>query len=182
MVNSRGFPDNSLRAGESLKIKGLEVSATKQLEGDGSSTNSQSAASQATPSSLASLTPTSLPSVSAAASISNLFNGSKESTPSKKRSREAAAAQQAAAAQAAAAQALATTALANSGLGGDAFGGGILAQRLASQPLLNITPEMLLARTSLANVTSSPLQIPQPPPPMKKSRRRSIKPWFLLTG
>ena len=165
-----------IRAGESLKIKGLEVSATKQLEGDGSSTNSQSAASQATPSSLASLTPTSLPSVSAAASISNLFNGSKESTPSKKRSREAAAAQQAAAAQAAAAQALATTALANSGLGGDAFGGGILAQRLASQPLLNITPEMLLARTSLANVTSSPLQIPQPPPPMKKSRKSNAEP------
>ena len=160
-----------IKAGESLKIKGLEVSATKQLEGDGSSANSQSTTSQAAPSSIASLTPT-----SAAASISNLFNGSKESTPSKKRSREAAQAAQAAAAQAAAAQALATTALANSTLGGDAFGGGILAQRLASQPLLNITPEMLLARTSLANVTSSPLQIPQPPPPMKKSRKSAAEP------
>jgi len=159
-----------IRAGESLKIKGLEVSATKQLDGDGSPANPP--ASQATPSSLASLTPTSLPSVSAATSLSNIFNGSKESTPSKKRSREAAQAAQAAAAQAAAAQAL----LANSTLGGDAFGGGILAQRLASQPLLNITPEMLLARTSLANVTSSPLQIPQPPPPMKKSRKSAAEP------
>merc|ERR1712156_1158403 len=151
-----------IRAGESLKIKGLEVSATKQLDGDGSPANPP--ASQTTPSSLASLTPTSLPSVSAATSLSNIFNGSKESTPSKKRSREANQA-----AQAAAAQAL----LANSTLGGDAFGGGILAQRLASQPLLNITPEMLLARTSLANVTSSPLQIPQPPPPMKKIKKIS---------
>ena len=161
-----------IRAGESLKIKGLEVSATKQLEGDGSSTNPSSAASQVTPSSLASLTTTSLPAVSAATTLSNIFNGSKESTPSKKRSREAAQVAQAAAAQTAAAQALA---LANSTSGLD-FGGGILAQRLASQPLLNITPEMLLARTSLANVTSSPLQIPQPPPPMKKSRKSAAEP------
>merc|ERR1712088_1164202 len=102
------------------------------LDGDGSPANPP--ASQTTPSSLASLTPTSLPSVSAATSLSNIFNGSKESTPSKKRSREAAQATQAAAAQAAAAQALA---LANSTSGLD-FGGGILAQRLASQPLLNI--------------------------------------------
>ena len=157
-----------IRAGESLKIKGLEVSATKQLEADGTSSNNQITTTQPTPSSLASLTPTSLPAVSASTTLSNIFNGSKESTPSKKRSREAA---QAAAAQAAAAQALATSALANMP-GGDPFGGGILAQRLASQPLLNITPEMLLARTSLANVSShSPLQIPHPPPPMKKSRK-----------
>lgn len=158
-----------IRAGESLKIKGLEVSATKQLEADGSTPNSQPTTVLPTPSSLASLTPTSIPTVSAATSLSNIFNGSKEATPSKKRSREAA---QAAAAQAAAAQALANSALANSTLGGDAFGGGILAQRLASQPLLNITPEMLLARTSLANIPSqNPLQIPHPPPPMKKSRK-----------
>ena len=158
-----------IKAGESLKIKGLEVSATKQLEADGSTPSNQST-TPLIPASLASLTPNSLPNVSSSFSA-NIFNGNKESTPSKKRSREASQAAQANA-QALAAQALATSALANSSLGGDAFGGGILAQRLASQPLLNITPEMLLARTSLANVSAAnPLHIPQPPPPMKKSRK-----------
>ena len=157
-----------IKAGESLKIKGLEVSATKQLDSNSTPPINQSSVSL--PTSLASLTPTSVPSSSTP--LSNIFNGNKESTPSKKRSRETAQ-QQAAhvvAAQAAAHLA-ATSALANT----DALSGpgGILAARLASQPLLNITPEMLLGATSLANSTGSqpPLQIPQPPPPMKKSRK-----------
>mgnify|MGYP001188680521 CR=1 FL=1 len=75
-----------IRAGESLKIKGLEVSATKQLEADGSTSNSQPTTVLPTPSSLASLTPTSMPSVSAATSLSHIFNGSKEANATKKMS------------------------------------------------------------------------------------------------